>query len=188
MSINVRNQGRSINLVRIYSNFEIAVLCIFLLGFCVFSILVTPGYAQKRQEYSHIWKSMSMDERHSYLGGLQEGTHELALIGALLTGQLQPSDSSQEIMLKKLALSDSQREVLSQLIDRQLKEIDLEVFGANAIADVMTNIYDDPANTFIDFHNTARIAVMKLKGVSEEHITRELQVLRRVAGEYMRKP
>jgi hypothetical protein len=188
MSINFRNQGRFINLLRIYNKLEITVLCIFLLCFCVFAIFVTRGYAQKGQENGRIWKSMSKDERHFYLGGLQEGTHELAIIGALLTGRLQPSDPSEKVMLKKLALSGSQRELLSELIDRHLKEIDLELFGTNAIADVMTNIYDDPANTFINFHNIAKIAVMKLKGKSDEDITGELQVLRRVAGELMSKP
>lgn len=188
MLINFRNQGRFINLLKFYSNFKVVGLCIFLLSFCVFSIIITRGYAQKRQEYGRMWKSMSKDERHFYLGGMQEGTHELATIGALLTGRLQPSDPSEEIILKKLALSGSQRELLSDIIARHLKAIDLELFGTNAIADVMTNIYNDSANTFIDFHNTARIAVMKLKGKSDEDITSQLHILRQVAGELMRKP
>lgn len=188
MSINFRNQGGFINLPKIYSNFEITVLCFFLLVFVFFQFFITRGYAQKSQEYGRIWNSMSADERHFYLGGLQEGINELAFIGSLLTGRLQPSDPSEEIMLKKLALSGSQQELLSELIDRHLKEIDLELFGTNAIADVMTSIYNDPANTFIGFDNTARIAVMKLQGESDKDITRKLQVLRRVVGERMSKP
>jgi hypothetical protein len=50
----------------------------------------------------------------------------------------------------------------------------------------MTNIYDDPANTFIGFHDIAKIAVMKLKGKSEEDVRRELEILRRAATEVMK--
>ncbi len=146
------------------------------------------GYAQKRQESGHIWKSMSKDERHFYLGGLQEGAFALIDISFLLNGRAQSSDPSKQIILKKLALSESQRELLSDLIDRHLKEISFELFGTNATADVMTNIYNDPANNFISFGDTARIAVMKLKGKSDEDIIRKLQFLRQFAVEFINKP
>jgi hypothetical protein len=51
----------------------------------------------------------------------------------------------------------------------------------------MTKIYDDPSNNFIGFDDIAKIAVIKLKGKSEEDVRKELENLRRAYAEVSRK-
>jgi hypothetical protein len=184
MSIAFPTQDRMLNTKRVNMVFKMAIPIISLLGF--FLIFAPFSYAQKRQNHGDIWKGLDYSQRHFYLGGLQEGTHELLLLTFLFNHRIPISDPTEKNIIENLNLSTRQRNLLIEIIDKRLNEIAIEEFGTEVIAKVMTNIYDDPANTFIGFHDIAKIAVMKLKGKSEEDVRRELEILRRAATEVMK--
>jgi hypothetical protein len=184
MPITFPSQDRMLNSQSINMAFKIAIYIISLLGFSL--IFASFSYAQKRQSNGDIWKGLDYSQRHFYLGGLQEGTHELLLLRALFEHRIPISDPTEETIIEHLNLSTRQRNLLIEIIDKRLNEISIEEFGTEVIAKVMTNIYDDPANTFIGFHDIAKIAVMKLKGKSDEDVRRELEILRRAVTEVMK--
>jgi len=140
---------------------------------------------RKVQPSGTIWKTLADFERYYYLGGLQEGTHELFAVKCLLLGTIRIRNE-EKILLQELKLTEGQRNLLIHLIDKRLNEINIELFGKEAIANVMTKIYDDPANNFIPFHDIAKISVMKLQGKSEEEVRNELEILRKVTADLMR--
>ena len=186
MSITIPGQDRILNPKSVNRVFKIPVPIILLLA-CSFSFIFTPfSYAKKRQNYGDIWKSLDHAQRHFYLGGLQEGTHELLLLRFLFEHRIPISDPTEKTIIENLNLTTRQRNLLMEIIDKRLNEIRIEEFGTEVIAKVMTNIYDDPANTFIGFDDIAKIAVMKLKGRSEEDIKRKLEILRRRSAEVMK--
>jgi len=184
MPITFLSQDRMLNPKGVNKVFKIAMPIISLVGF--FLIFAPLSYGQKRQNYGDIWKGLDYSQHHFYLGGLQEGTHELLLLRFLFDHRIPTSDPTEKALIENLNLTTRQRNLLIEIIDKRLNEILIEEFGTEAIAKVMTNIYDDPANTFIGFDDIAKIAVMKLRGKSEEDVRRELEILRRAATEVMK--
>jgi len=184
MSIKFPSQDRMLNPKCVNIIFKIAIPIISLLG--LFLIFAPFSYAQKRQNYGDIWKGLDYAQRHFYLGGLQEGTHELLLLRFLFEHRIPINDPAEKTIIENLNLTTRQRNLLIEIIDKRLNEILIEEFGTEVMAKVMTNIYDDPANTFIGFDDIAKIAVMKLNGKSEEDVRRKLEILRRAATEVMK--
>jgi hypothetical protein len=184
MPITFPSQDRMLNPKGVNTVFKIAMPIISLVGF--FLIFAPLSYGQKRQNYGDIWKGLDYAQRHFYLGGLQEGTHELVALRSLFDHRIPTRDPTEKALIENLNLTTRQRNLLIEIIDKRLNEILIEEFGTEAIAKVMTNIYDDPANTFLGFHDIAKIAVMKLRGKSEEDVRRELGILRRAATEVMK--
>ena len=186
MSNRLLRQIGSFNTIKLKDFFKILILTSLLIFLYCFSSITSSAYAQKRYEYGRIWKTLNHSQRHYYLTGLQEGTHELLLLKCLFDRTLPITDPLEKSLIEELKLTHEQRNMLVRIIDKRLNEIDLECFGTDAIADVMTKIYDDAANNFIGFHEIAKIAVMKLKGKSEEDVRKELEILRRASAELMK--
>jgi hypothetical protein len=180
------NQGRLLNQKCVNMAFRTAMLMLFLVGSLVLSLFPSQGSAQKRQNYGDIWRSLDHAERRFYLGGLQEGTHELLLLRCLFDGSIPINDPIEEGIIQNLKLTPKQRSFLIQIIDKRLNEIDIEQFGTEVIEKLMTDIYGDPANTYIGFHTIAKIAVMRLKGKPEEGVNMELEISRGAAAEVMK--
>lgn len=176
-----------INRIRTQGLLKILILVSLLIFLHFFSSITSSGNTQNRQEYGRIWKSLNHSQRHFYLGGLQEGTHELLFLKCLFDGSLPITDPEEQTFIEEIKLTHEQRNLLVRIIGNRLDEINLESFGADTISDVMTNIYDDPANNFIGFKEVAKIAVMKLKGKKDEDIKKELEILRRASAEVMKK-
>jgi hypothetical protein len=187
MSNRLLTQTVSFNATNTNDFFKILILTSLLILLYFFSNIPLSAHAQKRDEYGRIWKTLNHSQRHFYLGGLQEGTHELLLLKCLFDGSLPITDPLEKSLIDELKLTHEQRNMLLRIIDKRLNEIDLESFGTDAIADVMTQIYDDPANSFIGFHEIAKIAVMKLKGKTEEDIRKALEFLRKASAELMKR-
>ena len=187
MSNKLSRRIEPFNTTGIKEFFKILTTTLLLLFLFDFSIIASSTYAQKRQDYGRIWKTLNHSERHFYLGGLQEGTHELLGLRCLFDGSIPITDPQEKTLLEELKLAHEQRNLLIRIINKRLNEIDLEFFGTDAIADVMTKIYDDPANNFIGFNEIAKIAVMKLKGKTEEDVRKELEILRRASVELMKR-
>jgi hypothetical protein len=161
----------------------LTAFCLFLL-FYSYSIAIPQ--TRKMQPSGTIWKTLRDSERHLYLGGLQEGTHELFYVKCLLDGSIPITDPQEKALIEELKLTREQRNLFIKIINKRLNEIDLESFGTDAVADVMTKIYDDPTNNFIPFNHIAKIAVMKLQGKSEDEVRNELETLRTAAAELMK--
>ena len=187
MSNRLSRRIKSFNTTKIKDIFKILIFTFLLLFLFVSSIIPLSGYAQNRQDYGRMWKTLNHSQRHFYLGGLQEGTHELLFLRCLFDGSIPIIDPQEKTLIEELKLTHEQRNLLIRIIYKRLNEIDLESFGTDAIADVMTKIYDDPANNFIGFHEIAKIAVMKLKGKTEEDVRKELEILRRASAELMKR-
>ena len=187
MSNKLSRRIEPFNTTRIKDLFKILTTTFLLLFLFDFSIIASSSYAQKRQDYGRIWKTLNHSQRHFYLGGLQEGTYELLGLRCLFDGSTLITDPQEKTLLEELKLAHEQSNLLIRIINKRLNEIDLESFGTDAIADVMIKIYDDPANNFIGFNEIAKIAVMKLKGKTEEDVRKELEILRRASVELMKR-
>jgi hypothetical protein len=162
------------------------ILTAFCLMFLFYSYSIGIPQTRKMQPSGTIWKTLTPSERTFYLGGLQEGTHELLYLRLLFAGSIPNTDPEEKALIKELKLTREQSNLFIKIINKRLNEIDLQSFGTDVIADVMTKIYDDPANTFIGFHEIAKIAVMMLQGKSEEEVRKELEISRRATAELMR--
>jgi hypothetical protein len=181
MSKILPSHGRFSHPKTIRYQLKVASASILVLGLCFF-IFTSQSYSQKRQDYGRIWKSLDQTQRSFYLGGLQEGTHELLFLRWIFDGSIPITDPIEKSIIEKSKLTNKQRNLLIQIIDKRLNEIDLEAFTTDVIADVMTDIYNDPANTFIDFHDIAKVAVMKLRGKPEEDVRKALENFRRAVS------
>jgi hypothetical protein len=80
---------------------------------------------------------------------------------------------------KELNLNQNQKDKIDILMQNLLKGIDFSS-GAGVVADVMRDLYRDPANTFIPWPDMAGVAVMRLQGKPGDDIIRILEGLRRV--------
>ena len=100
MCITFPSQDRMFNPKCVNMVFRIAIPIISLLGF--FLIFAPFSYAEKRQNYGDIWKGLDHAQRHLYLGGLQEGTHELLLLRCLFDHTIPFSDPTEKTIIENL--------------------------------------------------------------------------------------
>jgi hypothetical protein len=74
-----------------------------------------------------------------------------------------------------------------QIKDKEKLRYYISPLDAEVITGIMTKFYADAANSFIPWKYLAYIAKMKLNGVGQTEIEKELELLRRYA-DWLRKP
>lgn len=119
--------------------------------FClvVVSMLLIPVASTAEDgpyNYGAVWNGWSPQSRSAYLWGYKDGN----FAAYWLAGKEWLKDEF-------LSKPESPRV-------KQVREKLFLVFDGDAIAPVMTTIYKDPANTFVDLVDAARLSRDKLKG------------------------
>jgi hypothetical protein len=135
------------------------IVCV-LLSFVEISCLTQEPY-----NYGKIWNSWSDYIRSIYIMGLKDGLQKqitLPFIAQLIIEEKDVFDKY---------LKDSEVVKTEEKGNRILW--DFIMFDDEAIRNVMTDLYKDPANTYISFYDMSGIAYRKLNGDSIEPLLRE---------------
>jgi len=147
---------------------------------CVLAIVLVCGvtFSQERREYGRQWQQLDLSQRTLYLSGLQEGAYNMMFFAKNITGDLPSEDELSNRLVKELNLNQSQKHKIDTLMEKRLKEINISSLGTGVVADVMVNLYKDPANIYIPWDEISKVAVMRLQGKPEDDVIRALQTLR----------
>lgn len=123
-------------------------------------------FPQERRQYGREWRQLNLSERTIYLSGLQEGAYQLNNFKMSMDN------------FKELNLNQTQKDKITILIKKHLKEIDISSLGTGVVAGVMEDLYKDPANTFIPWNEMAELAIMRLQGKPGGLIMKTIEALR----------
>ena len=113
-------------------------------------------------DHAHVWNSWTDFTRDVYLQGFDMGRFEESLEIVLAFARL-PENTA----------SDSIHDMIKKVNEKMVLYFPLE-----SIRNVMTDLYQDPANSFISFDRMIYIARDKLKG---ESIDKRLEIERKSA-------
>lgn len=132
-------------------------------------------FSQERQQYGRQWQQLNLSEKTIYLCGLQDGAYYLIRFKMSMDN------------FKELSLNQAQKDKINILMEKHLKEIDISSLGTDVVADVILDLYRDPANTFIPWQDMAEVAVMRLQGKPGDDIMRTLEINRKAADHMYNK-
>ena len=141
------------------------IIIIFIIVFCLLSFMGISCLAKEPYNYGKIWNSWSDYTRSIYIMGLKDGLQDqiyFSFISRLIIEEKNVFDKY---------LKDS--EVVKTEEARNKTLSDFIRFDDEVIRNVMTDLYEDPANTYISFYDMGGIAYRKLKGESIESLLRE---------------
>ena len=153
-------------------------------GLVLVSLLLCFAAArdQQRREYGAEWRSLSTAGHTHYIGGLQEGQYQLAFLELLLRGEVRPEDATERNLWDSLGLTRTQRMLLGRFLEHRLNRISPERYGTEAVARVVSDLYEDSANNFIPWDSMVGVALMRLGGASGADLELELETLRKIGA------
>ena len=134
---------------------------------CLLSFTEISCPAQEPYNYGKIWNSWSDYTRSIYIMGLKDGLQNQICFSFIYRLIIEEKDVFDKF------LKDS--EVVKTEEARNKTLWGFINFDDEAIRNVMTDLYKDPANTYISFYDMGGIAYRKLKGESIELLLRELR-------------
>ena len=143
------------------------IIIIFIIVFCLFSFMEISCLAKEPHNYGKIWNSWSDYIRSIYIMGLKDGLQNQIYFSFIHRLIIEEKDVFDKF------LKDSEVVKTEEKGNRILW--DFIMFDDEAIRNVMTDLYKDPANTYISFYDMGGIAYRKLKGESIELLLRELR-------------
>jgi hypothetical protein len=146
------------------------------------SLCAQGGIGRQRRNWGEEWKSHNLQSHMLYVGGLQEGSYRMSVLGGVLTGQLPPQGASANRKVDSLALTPLQKRLIDEIAEDQYRAVDIERFGTEAVSRVVSDLYRDPSNTFIPWSDMVGVALMRLAGVPENEVASELSILRQVVA------
>jgi len=143
------------------------VIIIFIIVFCLFSFMEVSCLTKEPHNYGKIWNSWSDYIRTIYIMGLKDGLQDQIYFSFIRRLIIEEKDVFDKY------LKDS--EVIKTEEARNKTLLGFIKFDDEAIRNVMTDLYKEPANTYISFYDMGGIAYRKLKGESIELLLRELR-------------
>lgn len=143
------------------------IIIIFIIVFCLFSFMEIFCLAKEPHNYGKIWNSWSDYIRSIYIMGLKDGFQNQIYFSFIYRLIIEEKDVFDKF------LKDS--EVVKTEEARNKTLWGFINFDDEAIRNVMTDLYKDPANIYISFYDMGGIAYRKLKGESIELLLRELR-------------
>ena len=160
------------------------IIIILIILVCLFSFMELFCFANERPNYKNIWDGWSDYEKYVYLWGLSDGLCED--IWSYYSLLINPDRSfNMFTRIKKLGKPSVMRKIKEECSEKLKKEIDeiekmeddLELeakliilnFGISSeirkvIRDVTTDLYKDPANSYICITDMCYLAFWKIKG------------------------
>ena len=124
---------------------------------------ISNVFGSEQYNYANTWQSWTVYDRYVYLWGFQEGSNTAYLAAA--DNWLPPGTLFQKPEAKEV---------------KKVRESTFLFFDLKTIRDVVTDLYNDPANSYIPFEKIIYVARDKLRG---EDITEALRKARKDAHE-----
>lgn len=145
-------------------------------------ILAPPLIVSAQEQTSaDSWRSTSAAERMAYVHGVQQTSFVIPHLARLVTREMPPTTQDEQELVR--SLSPNQRRLIQRVADATYSRFDVSTPGKQAVIDVMSDLYRDPSNAWIDFTSMLRVAVMKLGGATVEAVDRELAIQRKLWAE-----
>ena len=143
------------------------IIIIFIIMFCLLSFMKISCFAQEPFNCGKIWNSWSNYTRSIYILGLKDGLQDQIYFSFIRRIIIEEKDVFDKYLKDSevIKTEEARNKTLSGFIK----------FDDEAIRNVMTDLYKDPANTYISFYDMGGIAYRKLKGESIELLLRELR-------------
>jgi len=160
------------------------ITVILIVVFCFLSLIELFCVANERPNYKKIWDSWTEFEKCAYLWGLRDGLYEQPTASgySLLTHPEFFSDSSHfHFSLARYYLSKYPKDTQKAIEEERSKAYKFIIefcspkIPTEAIRDVTTDLYKDPANSYIRPADMCFIAFWKLKGKDVESVLIELR-------------
>lgn len=119
-------------------------IMLFFLGFVITSNSV---FSADMQDYGKIWATWGKEGKTAYIWGFNHGkSHALIIVG------------------NEIFLSDKRGDKVPETFYEHIRVQTMTLYDTNKIIDVITNLYKDPANSYIGFNNMFYIAQDSLSG------------------------
>ena len=142
------------------------IIIIFIIVFCLLSFAGSSCLAQENyKNYGEIWLKLSDGYRVLYIMGFVGGMDLLAIkILPILT-----------LKIKENLLTYEETEVIQELLYFRNYFLGLagDVDVVKNIFNIVTDLYKDPANTYIPTYKMIEVAYQKLKGEDIEPLLQE---------------
>ena len=119
-------------------------IMLFFLGFAITS---NPLFSADMQDYGKIWTAWGKEGKTAYIWGFNNGkNHALIIVG------------------NEIFNSDNRGDKVPETFYENIRVNIATLYDTNKIIDVITNLYKDPANSYIGFNNMFYIAQDSLSG------------------------
>jgi hypothetical protein len=126
------------------------------------------------------WRGLSVEGRRLFVFGYKQGTFDGMRMASLVAGDLRPRLEAEEALVRSLSVQ--QRRLARQAREAQYAELNMESFEFRTVAATMTALYDDPANSLINFPTMLIIALKRLHGDQQSSIDRALEMARKAGA------
>lgn len=147
-----------------------------------FLVAAAPAHQAVRRDYGAEWGRLKLQHHVLYIGGLQQGVDHMLPAWLAAAGDTAGADSVERLTLRRLRLTPYQRRLVRELAHRRAASLAIDGFGTRAVSRVVSDLYADPANTFIPWLDMVQVAVMRLRGDSAAAVNERLRVLRAAAA------
>jgi len=151
---------------------------IFIIVFCLISFMEISCLAQEPYNYGKVWNSWSDYTRSIYIMGLKDGLQRHVTFSFLKRLMMEEKNIFDK-HLKESEFVKMEEMSNSLLWDFILSEDEV-------IRNVVTDLYKDPANTYIPFYDMGVIAYRKLKGEDVKSLLREARERENIKNAYSR--
>lgn len=152
-----------------------------LAAFVIFAT-TAPARLEPRRDYGAEWRRLGLQNHILYVGGLEQGSAWMEQALLAMAGDSTPLDSAQLATARRLRLTPFQRRLVRTLAEDRAAPMAIERFGTQAVSRVVSDLYGDPANTFIPWIDIVTVSVMRLRGDSTPVVDERLRELRAAAA------
>ena len=147
-----------------------------------FLVAAAPARPVVRRDYGAEWRRLTLQNHILYVGGVQQGIQHMMPVWLAAAGDSTGADSVERATVRRLRLTPYQRRLIHEIADRRAASLSIDGFGTRAVSRVVSDLYADPANTFIPWLDMVQVAVMRLRGDSADAVKERLRVLRATAA------
>ena len=146
-------------------------IIILIIVFCLLSFVEFSCFSAQRDNYKKIWDSWKEYEKFVYLWGLADGLreHTTGYDSSLLLNPDYYAEFPPPFFSKYRYLSECSKEAQEAISEERFKAGEMIFqFGSTiplkTIRDVTTDLYKDPANSYIYISDMCYLAFWKIKG------------------------
>ena len=160
------------------------IIIISIIALCLLSFMEISYFAEKLFNYGEMWNSMSENEKEVYLIATQAALFEsITAFGDYIVSYFKDKDKELSVYVEEIT---TEREWdfyierieifpdISNYCIKYLESLRFKFdFSLEAIRKVITDLYKDPANTYISVASMYLLAGRKLKGEDIEPLLQE---------------
>ena len=146
-----------------------------------FLLAAAPARPSARRDYGAGWRRLTLQHHILYIGGVQQGIGHMMPVWLAAAGDTADADSVERQTVRRLRLTPLQRRLVHEIAQRRAASLAIDGLGTQAVSRVVSDLYADPANTFIPWLDMVQVAVMRLRGDSTDAVNERLRVLRAAA-------